>query len=247
MLGRNTKIDEQSKDEILKKNENKKNIANMLFVVIISIIIFVVYQLNRHQICLSRGFDYNEKVNNILNGIIEGQIDSDKKKRIYWMKNNDYEANEIDRKILFLEDRYEKERVKIFKYCQVDEISFFDYYAGYNYQYKNCSISHHWRDKGGADFMRLNYKLDIESSQLFNEVLEFYSKSSISPHDRVDNIGWYKKSKLGLISDNIMFLDCYHIGYSPGPNYNTDEIIIPFTKSINEINAHKYNMYGDKK
>lgn len=208
---------------------------------LIAYMIFVLYVANERQFCLSNlSFNYNKKLESTFSGLIDKQIEFDKKKREAFYKSKGYSQKQIEEIILSLENRYQNERKKIFTYCKVDDICFLDYLNGFDYKYGNCITEHHWTHDDNTDWINIEYKFDKESYDFFNEIVEFHSQNSIfvkvyvSNHNK--NAKWYKELVYGMKA-NQMFLNGCEIGFVDG-FFKRD--FIPIYTDLNSSITKKY-------
>lgn len=212
----------------------------------IAYMIFLLYAVNERQFCLSNfSFNYDEKVKNHLSGLIESRIKYDKYKRGIYYKNKGYSQKQIDEIILSLENKYQKERKKIFNYCKVSEIDFLDYFDEFHHKYSNCIFDHDWEKKRSLDWIHIEYRFDKESYDFFNEIVEFHSQNSLKAkvsseiqiHHYNPNVKWYKEVVNGLIGSG-MFSNGCDTYYNGNGYFNSN--YTPIHTDINSSIAKKY-------
>jgi len=203
-------------------------------------LIALLYETMAHHFCISSfSYKYDERLKNVLNGMIERQIKLDKQLRIKFLEEKNYKLNQINTVLQSLEKEYEKERKKIFKYCKPKVISFFDYHSGFKYQYDHCTLEHHWTHQNN-DWIEVEYQFDEESKNLFNQISEIVdaNNSIYAESVKMQDVKLYKLSVEGLKCTEMYIEECRT--YFGGTECGSKTIAFPITEGIASFGKNNY-------
>lgn len=154
-----------------------KTILKFILIIIIFFSLYFVkniYDERKQGYSFYKGKYYHEeRLDNMLSGLIQYIIKKDKVNRRKWLEKEGYSKEDINKTFQILQVRYKEEREKIFKYCFIDfsEKKYYPLNPEFFKEMDYCSISND-NLAHSSNFIDLGvtYTFDSESSAFFNEV-----------------------------------------------------------------------------